>query len=332
MTVVGSIVYATKSGLGNLAKLLYDSKIIDRVFIAQHQTFSSNLDWYPRQSRETEDIKKFLESIDTLFLLEAPLPDPFDWTVAQTAKYMGKRVVLMPMYESTPRANLFLMDEIIVPSLLDYKYFEDFNPKFIPVPSSPDVPFRLRKEAYTFVHNVGHGGIFSRNGTVEIIDALPLIKSDIKLVMRIQPDADPQLLSLVDSIVDKRVEVVKDHIPFEELWTEGDVFLFPEKFNGLSLPLQEACAAGMLVMAGNRHPINTWLPHQPLIPVSGYFTTKIPWIGIEVKNAIFKPESIADTIDYWAGKGVSYHSASGREWAKANSGQNLKPLYDEILR
>ena len=39
MTVVGSIVYATKSGLGNLAKLLFDSKIIDRVFVAQHKTY-----------------------------------------------------------------------------------------------------------------------------------------------------------------------------------------------------------------------------------------------------------------------------------------------------
>jgi len=333
MTVVGSIVYATKSGLGNLAKLLFDSKIIDRVFVAQHKTYHNNLEWYPQHSRETNDIKKFLESIDTLFLLEAPLPDVFDWTVAQTAKYMGKKVVLMPMYESTPRANLFLMDEIICPSLLDLEYFSEFKPHFIPVPSSPDVPFRLRKEVRTFVHNVGHGGIFSRNGTVEILEALPLIKStDFKLIIRIQPDAGPELIGLVDSIEDSRVEVVKDHIPFEDLWAEGDVFLFPEKFNGLSLPLQEAYAAGMLVMAGNRYPIHTWLPHDPLIPVSGYFTTDLPWIGIKVKNAIFTAEAIANTIDKWVGKDIRLFSAGGESWAEYNAGYNLKHLYDELLR
>ena len=40
------------------------------------------------------------------------------------------------------------------------------------------------------------------------------------------------------------------------------MFVFPEKFNGLSLPLQEARAAGMLVLATDRFPMNTWLPRE----------------------------------------------------------------------
>ena len=109
------------------------------------------------------------------------------------------------------------------------------------------------------------------------------------------------------------------------------MFLFPEKFNGLSLPLQEAHAAGMLVMAGDRSPINAWLPKEPLIPVSGYFNTELPWIGIQVKNAIMKPEDIAATIDAWAGKDITEFSKMGQSWASQNTGDILREKYLEIL-
>ena len=331
MSVVGSIVYATKSGLGILAKLLYESKIIDKVLVVQHQKFESHLEWYP-----AEDIilaaDEFLDSIDTLLLLEAPMPNPFDWSLVQRAKYKGKKIVLMPMYESTPRQSLVLVDEFICPSPLDLEYYQDFNACYLPVPAPNDVEWNLREKANVFVHNVGHGGIFSRNGTVEVVQALPMIKSDIKLIIRIQPDSKPELLSLVDEIKDDRVEVVKEQIPFQELWKTGDVFLFPEKFNGLSLPLQEASAAGMCVMAGDRFPINEWLPREPLIPVSGYFKTVQPWTRVAIKNAIIHPRSIAETVDKWAGQDISKQSLAGKEWAEDNQGDRLKSRYDEVLR
>ncbi len=331
MSRTGSIVFATKSGLGILAKLFYESKIINKVFIAPHPKFESHPEWYDRGDVALS-IQELLDSVDTLFLLEAPLPDPFDWSVVELAHSMGKRVVLMPMYESTPRSHLVYMDKIICPSLLDLEYYEDYDSYFLPVPAPSDVEWKLRERADVFVHNVGHGGIYSRNGTAEIVKALPLIKSqDIKIIMRVQPDANPEIAELLDSISDSRVVIEKRHVPFKELWSTGDVFLFPEKFNGLSLPLQEAYAAGMLVMAGDRSPINTWLPTDPLIPVSGYFNSELPWIGIQIKNAIMSPEDIAKTIDEWAGKDISEYSKMGQSWAMQNTGDLLKDRYLEIL-
>jgi|TARA_B100000085_G_C18525059_1_gene505431 hypothetical protein len=327
----GSIVFATKSGLGILAKNLYESKIIDKVFIAGHPKFESHPEWYDRKDVVLSE-KELIDSVDTLFILEAPLPDPFDWSIVELAQSMGKRVVLMPMYESTPRSHLVFMDKIICPSLLDLEYYEDYDSCFIPVPSPTDVEWKLRERANVFVHNVGHGGIYSRNGTAEIIKALPLIKSqDIKIIIRVQPDANPDIAQLLDSISDHRVSIEKRHVPFKELWSTGDVFLFPEKFNGLSLPLQEAHAAGMLVMAGDRSPVNTWLPKEPLIPVSGYFNTELPWIGIKVRNAIMSPEDIAKTIDQWAGKDISEYSKIGQSWASQNTGDLLREKYLEQL-
>ena len=59
------------------------------------------------------------------------------------------------------------------------------------------------------------------------------------------------------------------------LFDVGDVFLFPDKFNGLSLPLQEAYASGMAVMSTGRYPASQWLPNDPMIPVDGYETRKV---------------------------------------------------------
>lgn len=331
MSRTGSIVYATKSGLGILARLLYQSKIIDKVFIAPHPKFESHPEWYNKEDVALSH-KELLESVDTLFLIEAPLPNPFDWSVVQLAKSMGKRVVLMPMYESTPRTHLVFMDKIICPSMLDLEYYEDYDSCFIPVPSPNDVEWKLRERANVFVHNAGHGGIYSRNGTAEIIKALPLIKSkDIKIIIRVQPDAPEETVSMIESSSDPRLVVEKRHVPFKELWSTGDVFLFPEKFNGLSLPLQEAHTAGMLVMAGDRSPINTWLPKEPLIPVSGYFNTELPWIGIQVRNAIMTPEDIAATIDKWAGKDITEFSKKGLQWRLMNDGTKLRDQYMEVL-
>ena len=330
--IVGAVIYSTKSGLGILAKQLYDAGIIDKVFIAENKKFEAHIEWY-----KLEDIcvsrSQLIKEIDTLLIIEAPMPNPFDWGIATTAKYLGKRVVLMPMYESTPRLSLNLMDHIICPSLLDLEYYRKFNSSFIQVPSQNEVVWGLREHARIFVHNVGHGGIFSRNGTAEIIRALPMIKAtDIKIVIRIQPDADEDLIKLTEEIKDPRVEVVTRHVPFDELWGYGDVFLFPEKFNGLSLPLQEAHAAGMLVMAGDRFPINTWLPKPPLIKVSGDYLIDIPWIGINIKSAVIKPEDIAKKVDNWAGQNIEELSLAGKKWARENSADKLKGEYDKVLR
>ena len=133
--IVGSIVYATKSGLGYLSKLFYDHGIIDKVYIAEHKEFASNYKWYDKKDIciNTDDL---LENIDTLFIVEAPFPNPFDWNIVQKAKMMGKRVVLMPMYESTPRSHLFLFDKILCPSLLDLEFYRDYDSvkTILPIP------------------------------------------------------------------------------------------------------------------------------------------------------------------------------------------------------
>jgi len=218
------------------------------------------------------------------------------------------------------------------PSLLDQQYYPYSNGSgktidsiFLPVPVDEGIKWKQRTEAKIFIHNAGHGGILGRNGTAQVIDAMKFVKSPIQLILRSQNH-------LKWGVDDPRVDIQIGNAPYDSLWDEGDVFLFPERFNGLSLPLQEARASGMLVMCGDRFPMNTWLPREPLIPVQGYNRTRINGRFNSFDDAIFSPETVAATIDEWYGRDISAISSSGAEWASQNSWKSLKPKYLEVLQ
>lgn len=308
---IGSIVFATDQGLGYLAKSFYDHGIINQVYIQPHGSRTNHWDWYPRES-VVPTPELLLESCDTLLFFE----EVWHWKLIPQAREKGVRTVLMPMYECTRNPLPYQPDAIINPSLLDQDYFPQGT--FIPVPV--DVPWRLRERARIFVHNAGNGGLGGRNGTKEVIEAMALVKSPIRLIIRSQVP-----LHWVTDF-DSRIEVRIGQ--FDDIWSEGDVFLFPEKFNGLSLPMQEAFAAGMLVMGGDRHPINTWLPHEPLIPIEDYLNVTI---SRPIKSALYTPAAIAAKIDEYYDTDISKFSLLGKEYAENNSWKKLKETYQTVL-
>ena len=176
----------------------------------------------------------------------------------------------------------------------------------------------MRKTANVFVFNAGNGGLGGRNGTKELLEAMKYVKSPIKLIVRSQKP--------IDEYKDPRIEYRIG--TFDDIWSEGDVFVFPEKFNGLSLPLQEAFASGMLVMCGNRFPMNTWLPTEPLIPVSGYKKEKV---AVTFDSAIIRPQDIAKCIDCWYDKDISKYSEQGRVFNINNSWKIWKEKYINLM-
>lgn len=307
---VGSIVLATDQGLGYLAKDFFDNGIINKVLIHEHSSRKNHRDWYPREAVVSS--REELLECDSLIFFE----EVWDWKIIPEARKKGIRTTLIPMYECTRSPLPYYPDQIIVPSLLDKEYYPDSV--FVPIPVN--VPWTLKKDAGIFVHNAGNGGLGGRNGTKELIEALPLIKSTIRLIIRSQVP--------LPEIKDERVTVIIGTVPNNQLYEEGDVFIFPEKFNGLSLPLQEAFASGMVVMCGDRFPMNTWLPREPLIPVSGY---KRERISVEFNSAVISPKDIANTIDSWYCKDITELSLQGKEWAQKNSWEVLGPVYKKLI-
>ena len=352
---IGTIGYAAHTGLGILAKSFYDNNIITDVLLCPHQSQGIITDFYNKKFpsidvpfdppqinnfvkdnnlflQQKETFLLFCKKIDVLFLFETS----FWMGVWHLLKEMEDRpkIVLMPMYESTPlywnqSLNIF-PDLLLCPSKLDFNFYkhhtwQDYgvNMECINVPV--EVPWNQRKKAIHFVHNAGNDSYNDRNGTLLLINSLPYIKSPIKLTINTQNNSRYK-----DLVNDPRVTVNTGTRKYEDLWTSGDVFVFPENLNALSLPLQEARAAGMYIIAGNRFPINKWIPTEGLIPVKKYKNINLGQGNIAY--AEYEPKELAKKIDQVYNTDITEYSLQGLEYAKENSWHNLRSKYISSIK
>lgn len=332
---IGCPCYATNQGIGILARSFYDHGVVTNPIIIAHGRHPNNLEWYLKDSlfigslRSEEDRKKLFElvkSLDVLFCIETP----FLWELIPYCRRHNVRTVLLTMYECTQphrfRDPDSCPDLFICPSLLDLQYFNELATPAIHLPLPIEVKWKQRAYALEFVHNAGHGGLLGRNGTKELIEAMHYVRSPVYLLLRTQDHSACAGICPPDN-----VSVHIGTIPYSELYAHGDVFVFPDKFSGQSCPLEEAYAAGMLVMGSNRFPHNTYLPNDPLIPVSSSRKNQIGNSYNTFNEAIIDPRDIARTIDEWYGKDISTYSQQGLEFAKARSWERLKPIWMEQL-
>lgn len=345
---IGSLVYATNQGLGILAKSFYDHGIITHPIIVKHNVHDNHYDWYPSGTprvnlpltpHDASLAALYLVTMDAVLFFETP----FHWPLIEQCRASGVRTALMPMYECMPERLPHCPDLMMCPSLLDLDYYPNSRwtcgttkSVFTPVPV--EVPWRQRTRANVFIHNAGNGSYRDRNGTGAILESIQYMKSRARIVIRTQ--------RAMGKAITPRLEVRNGTVPYDKLWDEGDVFLFPERFNGLSLPLQEARAAGMLVMAADRYPMNTWLPRtvacvsdpaypsdtRPiLIPVSSEVRARIGAPYQEFDEAVIDPKDIAAKVDEWYGRDITAYSESARVWAEENSWTVLGPKYKDLL-
>lgn len=334
---VGTIGYSVRSGLGILAKSFVDNGVVNRILVVPHPAYPA-MPWYkshkeggPAYSPSVfnNDLERFAEGLDALLIFENAFKM---WSLVELLKSKGTKIVCMPMYEWTPYPLPVPADKYITVSDLDEDYY---NRQFklptvrLNVPANPEVKWRLRERATTFVHNAGHGGKGYRNGTPELLQAMKFVKSPLKLIVRGQQDSYDIRRLFKCGPKDPRIEYrLGNTETVAELYDEGDVFIFPEHYNGLSLPMQEAFAAGMLVMGTRRFPMNRWLPIDPLIAPS---VERKDRIAVDFTSSECSPEAIAQKIDEWYMTNIERYSVQGRLWAADNSWENLKPLYRKAL-
>lgn len=328
---VGTICYAIQRGLGHLARDFHRHGVITDVLALQHSKIPTEWDWYPKDSYfpwssgTLPQAREFVRGLDAVLFFETP----YFWELVPFCRAHGVRAYLVTMMECFPRQfhgnPTYAFHKYICPSDLDVDYFPGGVRLNLPV----EYPWRRRGEANHFVHNGGYLGIKGREGTCKLIDALPLVKSSIKLTIRVQENvpADYQ----IKMAADRRVEYVPETVPYHDLYGTGEVCVGAQRWNGCSLPLQEAFASGMLVMNTNRHPTNTWLPREPLIPVDHVVRDCVSGAYLTVDASEVTPQAIAETVDAWYGKDVGEYSLRGKAWAEANSWDALKPRWLEVL-
>ena len=328
---VGTVCYCTEQGLGRLAKDYYTAGVITDVMLIAHPSYSNHREWYPAGTPcfKTKDIKgpevnEFLRDIDVVLFFETP----FDWSLPLRCKEHGVKTVLMPMYEWFPRHPSYrqYIDLFLCPSKLDLEYFP--NGVYMPVPVDPTW-FKLRRQAIRFLHNAGHIGHRNHKGTEELIKAIPYLKSDVRLTIRSQSDRIYSLLK--GNMGFNQLDVYVGEVPYEALFNDHDVYVAPEKFNGLSLPLQEAYAAGLPVITTKRFPMNTWLPGELLIEPESFHEASI-YSNLPFQEAVVSPRAIADKINEWHGLDIRAYSLRALEWAQAHSWSALFPRIMEVLQ
>ncbi|MCL5667337.1 MAG: glycosyltransferase [Patescibacteria group bacterium] len=298
---LGLIARADNSGLGNMSWELARHIKFDQIQIVSNGRYKRYPDrFYNLVGRLTTDIT---------IAIETPYQSEF---------WHGKRV-LIPMYECTNPGIIRQADKIITVSLLDKQFYPDSV--FLPWPIALDrIPYRRRSRLKTLIHNAGHGGLNGRNGTAELVKAMDLVKSDVKLIINSQ-------IPIENS--NPRIEViVGDYENYWQIWGQGDAFIFPEKFNGLSLPIQEAMAAGYPIISTNRFPFNAYLPKKLLIPVARY---RRQFIGTAFDAAEVLPADIANTIDRLAGKNLSKYSDEMHWLSQMYSWEKLKTQWEREL-
>ena len=327
---VGTICYATDQGLGRLVKDFYDNGVIHEVAIFKHGSRVNHWEWYPEGTTRVTtrpirgEVEGFLGKIDVLLQFETP----WDWSLIFHCRAKSVKTVIVPMYECMPRKiePENLPDRWICPSLLDYQYYTGpqgcgIEAEYVPVPVR--VPWDARSKAFTFLHNAGNFGLRGRNGTTELIHAVRHLKNPVELTIRGQDGKEMAKVMheyRYDPGVGARVNFEAGTMPYDNLFRHYDVYVAPEKFNGLSLPLQEARAAGMLVLTTDRFPANKFLelPPEALIGPKSVSRACVGQSFLEFDECEVSPISIARTIDRWYGESIldEGRSKTGKAWSQ----------------
>jgi len=332
---LGLIARHDNSGLGSLslefARHLKPTKVL-LVSNGVYQTFPERYADFDtrripaREEMTRADIDWLFDGTDVILSFETFYDLGFVWKAHRASKKTAL-VTMCEMQHEKVQAN-HMPDLLICPSSLDMELYEQHFPSVPKVSIAPPIAtdrlvWKQRRTATHFVHTSSHGGLRGRKGTSIIIEAMKQVKADIKLTIY---SWKPIVCA------DPRVEVkVQNFRNYWQCWQEGDVLVYPQGANGISLPCQEAFASGLAVVTTDQRPFNEWLPKRPLFAPIGWTKARMGKDLIVVDEPIIDPTVLAAKIDEIAGIDITAESEAGRRWAEANSWDALLPKYLEAL-
>jgi glycosyltransferase involved in cell wall biosynthesis len=329
--VVGTIAYSTTQGIAHLAWDFQRHGLIQRVLIAPHPHYKGDPARYPPSvGFHPGEYHKFLDGLDLLLLFETYLVPQ----VLREAQRRGIPVAVCVNFEYTPWPFPGPVKMFLCPSEMDAKVYSSLPYLYLPIPVDTNFetgfPWIERKQALSFIHNMGHAQWQYGKGTPELVEAMSDLHrrgSKIRLRLRGQPE-DGKVAELYRKhkshpLIDWEMGTVSRR----DLYA-GDCFVYCQRYNGLSLPLQEAFASGMLVITTDMFPQNLWLPREPLVPVDKYEDVSI---AVKFKRAVLDPKRIADTLERWYRQDISALSCRGRDWAREMSWESIGPKWRKVL-
>lgn len=243
-----------------------------------------------------------LREIDVLYTAET-----WYWPEIQTmAAERGIKTVLHSMPEL--HNGSIVADEIWVPTSWEIDRIP--GARLMPVPVPLDrFPQRESREANTFLH-IAAIAMKDRNGTDIVLNSIPFINAQVTLAFR---GIDGNLSGA------HSVATVEIWPGTEEYWdmTQGaDVLVFPRRYAGLSLPMQEAMGRGMPIITTDLLPQKEW-PGTLTVPVHTPRPTDMKGGVFNVWDA--SPNAVANAIELLASQPGVYCDLADKSRAYAES-------------
>lgn len=355
---IGLIARAEDRGLGNLTREWYrhmdpDRTLVVRPRAADEAGLADHLhDWYPDPAvwstpfqRELPEqlMRDFLDGLDIVYSAETF----YDWRFCDLAREAGVTTVchVMPEYfrhaPVKPR-QLFGQPPARMPTAPPPAdrwwnptgYRMDRLPagtRQVPVPVALDrfaEPAPFDGGPPTWLHVVGARAASDRNGTRVLLTALRHMREPCRVVILSQ--GEPFYPSGAPSQVEVKVEPI-ERADYWTLYEGAHGLVLPRRYGGLSLPAQEAMAAGLaLVMPEVEPQVSEW----PIIPVAASFENSLTTGAGTIPIAATKPRALAAILDHYSlhPTQLQRRREASLEWARANSWSALEPTIRGALR
>jgi 1,2-diacylglycerol 3-alpha-glucosyltransferase len=222
-----------------------------------------NLTVWPQYDISEEVINRWIKDkrLDVVVFNEE-----YDWKLVKAVKQAGVKVfTYLDYYKDDWRAHMQFYDAVLCSTSRTYQLVKGVcQAHYIGWGVDTDL-FRPpdEKPEFTFFHNAGWLGINFRKMTpaaISAFDAVSKVMPDITLFVHSQAEVQmlPQVvMDIVNS--NPRITYHVETLPAPGLYHKGRIMLFPTKLEGLGLPLFEALACGLPVIATNAPPMNEFI-------------------------------------------------------------------------
>lgn len=330
MAKLGLIARADNTGLGYQTYDYYKHLKPDKTIVIDLSPLNGNPqnDWYPNAQKfygipNHSDVLQILDGIDVLLTAETP----YNLDLYRIARERGIKTICVEnpeFYDHQLYSQYEMPDLIILPSVwLEEQirnHAESRGTKVVqlhhPVDTT-EIEFVERSQVIPF-HIAGKQATNDRNGTWEFMQAVPdgtvaTQSDDLAYHIRRQYRFSTVYTEIADN---------------KTLYQLGNLLVFPRKYGGNCLPLNEALAAGVPVIMPNISPNNHLLPKEWLFDChwEGFFE---PRFRVDYYQSNIN--SIRDKIDYFNNIDFASASRQARAIAETISWNTLLPKYQEAI-
>jgi hypothetical protein len=327
---IGTIGYRTRTGLGYQVLSYTKHLPIEKVLVVDLSGYNGMplTDWY--QGAQTvkgyptpRDIERFLEGLDVVLLAETPL----NYDLYTMAREGGVKTVCVHNYEFFDHfihPEYALPDMLISPSMWHYDVIDAFarerrvKHRYIHHPvDRKEFPYRQRATRKP-IHIAGKPATHDRNGTWDYLRAVP----DGTVITQ-NEDFAHQLRKRYP-----RSRILTNIEDPNTMYSFGDFLVFPRRYGGNCLPLNEALSTGMPVLMPDISPNNHLLPKEWLVPAT-VTDTFSPRTVVEVYSV--DPHALRERIEWFKTCDIVAESQKANEIADTISWETLGPKFMEAL-